>query len=74
MTPNKPLADNLKNISIAYHGRASSNKISGTQVVQSNRQFLIDNQVFFVPSEELDYKLEIAFLLDVNLILLNQYQ
>lgn len=61
MSPNKPIADNWKNMPIAYHGRASSIKISGTPVVRPNGQFLKDNQVTFGPIEKLDYELEMAF-------------
>lgn len=61
MTPDKPLADNWKNMPIAYHGRASSIEISGTPVVRPNGQFLKDDQVTFGPTELLDYELEMAF-------------
>lgn len=61
MTPNKPLADNWKNMPIAYHGRASSINISGIPVVRPNGQFLKDGQVTFGPTEKLDYELEVAF-------------
>lgn len=61
MTPNKPLADNWKNMPIAYHGRASSIMMSGTPVVRPKGQYLKNGQVTFGSTEKLDYELEMAF-------------
>lgn len=61
MNPNKPLADNWKNMPVAYHGRASSIMISGTPVVRPKGQYLKDEKVTFGPTENLDYELEMAF-------------
>lgn len=61
MTPNKPIADNWKNMPIAYHGRASSIMLSGTPVVRPKGQYLKNGQVTFGSTEKLDYELEMAF-------------
>lgn len=63
MTPDKPIADNWKNMPVAYHSRASSIRISGTPVVRPNGQYLKDGQVTFGPTEQLDYELEVAFFM-----------
>jgi len=60
-TPDKPIADNWKNMPVAYHSRASSIRISGTPIVRPNGQYLKDGKVTFGPTEMLDYELEVAF-------------
>lgn len=67
MTPDKPLADNWKNMPIAYHSRASSIRISGTPVVRPSGQYLKNGQVTFGPTEMLDYELEMAFFVGGSL-------
>lgn len=61
LSPNKPIADNWRNMPVAYHGRTSSFRISGTPVVRPNGQYLKDGKVTFGPTEMLDYELEVAF-------------
>lgn len=65
--PDKPIADNWKNMPIAYHSRSSSIRISGTPVVRPNGQYLKDGQVKFGPTEMLDYELEVAFFVGGSL-------
>lgn len=67
MSPNKPIADNWKNMPVAYHGRASSITISGAPVVRPKGQYLKDEKVAFGPTEKLDYELEMAFFVGGNL-------
>jgi len=62
-SPDKPVADNWKNMPVAYHSRTSSIRISGTPVVRPNGQYLKDGQVTFGPTEMLDYELEVAFFM-----------
>lgn len=61
MSPAKPVADNWKNMPVAYHGRASSIAVSGTPVRRPKGQYLKDGRVIFGPTERLDYELEMAF-------------
>jgi len=72
MTPDKPLADNWKNMPIAYHGRASSIRISGTPVVRPNGQYLKDGKLKFGPTDMLDYELEMAFFVGGSLNALDE--
>lgn len=71
MNPVKPVADNWKNMPIAYHSRSSSIRMSGTPVVRPKGQYLKDGQVVFGPTEKLDYELEIAFFVGGTLNSLN---
>lgn len=67
MTPDKPVADNWKNMPVAYHGRSSSINISGTPVVRPKGQYQVDGQVTFGPTKMLDYELEMAFFVGGSL-------
>ena len=55
--PNQPLLPNYRHLPIAYHGRASSIVLSGTQVRRPAGQLGPD---VFGPSAELDYELELG--------------
>jgi fumarylacetoacetase len=58
--PDQPLLPNYKYLPIAYHGRASSIIVSGSVVHRPNGQ-LAEGQ--FGPTNELDYEIELGFLL-----------
>lgn len=67
MNPNKPIADNWKNMPIGYHSRSSSINISGTPIIRPKGQYLVDGQVTFGPTKMLDYELEVAFFVGGSL-------
>jgi fumarylacetoacetase len=58
--PDQPLLPNYKHLPIAYHGRASSIIVSGGVVRRPNGQ-LAEGR--FGPTNELDYEVELGFLL-----------
>ena len=58
--PDNPLLPNYKHVPIAYHGRASSLVVSGTPVRRPNGQLA---EGTFGPTRELDYEMEVGFLL-----------
>jgi len=58
--PDNPLLPNYKHVPIAYHGRASSLVVSGTPVRRPNGQLA---EGTFGPTRELDYEVEVGFLL-----------
>jgi fumarylacetoacetase len=58
--PDQPLLPNYKHLPIAYHGRASSIMVSGSVVHRPNGQ-LAEGR--FGPTNELDYEIELGFLL-----------
>ena len=62
--PDNPLLPNWKHMPIAYHGRASSVVISGTEVKRPSGQIkLPDNDApIYGPTRQLDYELETAFI------------
>jgi fumarylacetoacetase len=58
--PDNPLLPNYEHVPVAYHGRASSIVVSGTQIRRPMGQL---GKGLFGPSAELDYELELgAFL------------
>lgn len=61
--PDNPLLSNYKHMPIAYHGRASSIVLSGTQVRRPYGQTTDDgnDRPSFGPSKRLDYELELGF-------------
>ena len=63
MRPDNPLLPNYKHLPIAYHGRASSIRVSGTGVQRPNGQTKAADAEApaFGPSKRLDYELELAF-------------
>ncbi len=58
--PDNPLLPNYKHVPIAYHGRSSSLIVSGTPVRRPNGQLA---EGTFGPTRELDYEMEVGFLL-----------
>jgi fumarylacetoacetase len=60
--PDNPLLPNYKHIPIAYHGRASSVKVSGHTVKRPRGQLMPSGAIepFLAPSKRLDYELEMA--------------
>ncbi|MFL2582665.1 MAG: fumarylacetoacetase [Flavobacteriales bacterium] len=55
-----PLTENWIHMPIAYHGRASSIVVSGTEIVRPEGQLTKQNKVVFGPSEKVDFELEFA--------------
>src|SRR5690606_14116813 len=60
--PDNPLLPNYKHVPIGYHGRASSVRISGEDVVRPNGQTLPPGAQapVFGPCKRLDHELEMA--------------
>ena len=60
--PDNPLLPNYKHVPIAYHGRASSIRISGHPVVRPRGQLKLAGQdaPVFEPCRRLDYELELG--------------
>jgi len=60
--PDNPLLPNYKHVPIGYHGRASSVRVSGGEVVRPNGQTKAPDAEAprFGPSARLDYELEMA--------------
>ncbi|WP_341963869.1 fumarylacetoacetase [Pseudomonas sp. RC10] len=60
--PDNPLLPNYKYVPIAYHGRASTLRVSGTPVKRPNGQTLAPGAEAptFGPSKRLDYELELG--------------
>ncbi len=60
--PDNPLMPNYKYVPIGYHGRASSVRVSGTDVVRPNGQRKPAAEQFpsFGPSRNFDYELELG--------------
>ncbi|MBU8539688.1 fumarylacetoacetase [Falsiroseomonas tokyonensis] len=60
--PDQPLMPNYKHVPIAYHGRASSIRPSGTALRRPNgqRKPAAETQPSFGPSRSLDYELELG--------------
>src|SRR5579871_848865 len=63
--PNQPLLPNYKWVPVAYHGRASSIVISGTEIRRPSGQ-IADNPAgppIFGPTRRLDYELELGIFI-----------
>jgi fumarylacetoacetase len=60
--PDSPLLPNYKHVPIGYHGRASSIRVSGADVVRPSGQTRLANADApqFGPSRRLDYELELG--------------
>jgi fumarylacetoacetase len=60
--PDQPLMANYKHVPVAYHGRASSVRVSGTPVRRPNgqRKRGKDPEPSFGPSRNLDFELELG--------------
>lgn len=63
--PANPLLSNWRHLPVAYHGRASSIVVSGTPIHRPNGQTLPAGaaQPIFGSSQELDFELEMAFII-----------
>jgi fumarylacetoacetase len=63
--PENALMPNWKWLPVAYHGRASSVVVSGTEVRRPQGQIKLPDAVapLFGPTKSLDYELELAFLI-----------
>lgn len=63
MAPDNPLPVNYKWVPIAYHGRASSVRPSGTQIRRPRGQSVVKagSSPVFGPSQRLDFELEMGF-------------
>ena len=62
MTPDNPLPRNYKWVPIAYHGRASSVRVSGEEIVRPTGQWMDPeaSKPEFGPSRKLDIELELG--------------
>ena len=63
--PNNPLLPNWKHLPVAYHGRASSIKISGTNFHRPKGQFKVNENdpPIFAATNALDFELEMAAII-----------
>ena len=63
LRPDNPLLPNYKHVPIAYHGRASSVRVSGTEVLRPRGQTkdASASEPRFGPSRRLDIELELGF-------------
>ncbi len=63
--PSNPLLPNWRHLPVAYHGRASSIVVSGTPIHRPNGQTLPAGAAnpIFGSSQELDFELEVAFII-----------
>lgn len=66
--PNNALLPNWRHLPVGYHGRASSIVVSGTPVRRPKGQFRPkqDEPPVFGPSRQLDFELEMAFVVGKN--------
>ncbi len=66
--PDNPLFPNWKHIPIAYHGRASSIVVSGTDIHRPKGQFKLADATMpvFGTTKELDFELEIGAIIGRN--------
>jgi fumarylacetoacetase len=62
--PANALLPNWKHLPVAYHGRASSIVVSGTDIIRPSGQIKLPDRSLpeFSPSRKLDFELEIAFI------------
>lgn len=62
--PSNALLPNWKHLPVGYHGRASSIVLSGTAIHRPKGQILLKHQSdpVFQPSQQLDFELEMAFI------------
>jgi fumarylacetoacetase len=65
--PENPLLPNYKYVPVAYHGRASSIRVSGTVVKrpQGQRKRADEDAPTYGPSRNLDFELELGFYIGV---------
>ncbi|MEM1137633.1 MAG: fumarylacetoacetase [Bacteroidota bacterium] len=62
--PENPLLPNWKHLPVAYHGRASSILVSGTDIHRPQGQLMLPQAEtpIFGPSQRMDFELETAFI------------
>jgi len=67
LRPDNPLLPNYKYVPVAYHGRASSVRVSGTPVKRPHGQRKRANEIVpsYGPSRNLDFELELGFYVGV---------
>ena len=67
LRPDNPLMPNYKYVPVAYHGRASSVRVSGTAVKRPQGQRKPANETVpsYGPSRNLDFELELGFYIGV---------
>lgn len=58
--PDNALLPNWKSLPVAYHGRASSIYVSGTEFRRPSGQILENGSPIFSPTRQLDFELEMA--------------
>ncbi|BBX32324.1 fumarylacetoacetase [Mycolicibacterium mageritense DSM 44476 = CIP 104973] len=58
--PDDPLLSNYKWMPIAYHGRASSVRVSGTPIMRPHGQLKLAETPTFAPTRRLDFELELG--------------
>jgi fumarylacetoacetase len=58
----EPLTPNWKHLPIAYHGRAGTVVVSGTEVRRPHGQYLDDGRPVFGPTRRLDFEAEVSFV------------
>jgi len=66
--PANALLPNWKHLPVGYHGRASSIVVSGTEIIRPKGQTKpadLDSPIF-APSRQLDFELEMAFIVNKN--------
>ena len=66
--PANALLPNWKHLPVGYHGRASSIVVSGTEIIRPKGQTKpadLDSPIFG-PSKQLDFELEMAFIVNKN--------
>jgi fumarylacetoacetase len=66
--PDNPLMPNYKYVPVAYHGRASSVRVSGTPVVRPKGQIKSPDAPtpVYAPSRALDYELELGIVIGMR--------
>jgi fumarylacetoacetase len=66
--PRNALLPNWKHLPVGYHGRASSIVVSGTPIYRPSGQTKTDEQELpvFGPTKQLDFELEIGFIIGRN--------
>jgi fumarylacetoacetase len=66
--PENALTPNWKHLPVGYHGRSSSIVVSGTPIHRPKGQIKLKNMPLpaFMPTEQLDFELEIGFITGTN--------
>lgn len=64
--PDNPLLPNWKSLPVAYHGRAGSIMVSGTDFHRPNGQVVKDGVPAYLPTQALDYELEVGAIIGRN--------